>query len=76
MRAWFTHIFFLLLFFAGFAALVFPHKIQESAIRQRRFDPFKSWTESRAYIWTLRAGGMFTIVLVTIVEFFPLTGKR
>ena len=76
MRLWFTHIFFLLLFFAGFGALVFPHKIQGSAIRQGRFDPFKNWTRSKAYIWTLRAGGIFTIVLVTIVEFLLLTDKR
>jgi hypothetical protein len=30
MPVWFTHIFFLLLFFVGFAALSFPHKIQEA----------------------------------------------
>ena len=76
MRVWFTHIFFLLLYFAGFAALVFPYKIQESAIRQGRLDPFKNWTRSKAYIWVLRAGGIFTIVLVTIVEFFLLTDKK
>jgi hypothetical protein len=75
MYEWFTHTFFLLMFSAGFAALCFPQKIQESAIKQGRFDPFKNWTRSRAYIWTLRACGMFTMALVIILEFFLLTGN-
>jgi hypothetical protein len=66
---WFTHIFFLLLFLAGLGALGFPRKIQESALRRGKFDPFKNWTRSKAYVWTLRAGGIATIVLVIIVEF-------
>jgi hypothetical protein len=76
MPVLFTHIFFLLLFCAGFLALVFPRKIQESAIRRGRFDPFKSWTSSRGYVWTLRAIGIFTMILVTLIEFVLLTGVK
>ena len=73
---WRTQVLLLTLFALGWAALLFPKRIQESAIKHGRLDLFKNWTRSRQYIWMVRIGGILAIVIVTVIEFFVFTGPH
>jgi hypothetical protein len=57
MRLLIPHLVLIAMVVTGVVMLLFPEKIQQSAIRADRFEPFKSWTRSRAYIWSLKITG-------------------
>jgi predicted permease len=52
-------------------SLVWPQKIQQLALWQGAplliFNPFRSWTMSRSYIWSLRIIGVLALVGAIII---------
>jgi hypothetical protein len=73
---WRIQIFLLAVFVVGCVALVFPKRIQQSAIRNGKYNPFKEYTRSKAYVWVLRIGGMLAVVIAAVIEYLVLTNTH
>ena len=71
-----TQVFLLTLFAIGWWALLFPKRIQESAIRHGKFNPFKEYTRSQTYVWVTRITGAVAIIIATVIEFLVVTSPH
>ena len=70
------------LFFLGMAivGLVFPYKIQATALKKRpKFwgfeNPFLGWMETQGYIWMLRVIGAVGLLAAIFIELVMATNK-
>jgi hypothetical protein len=71
-----TQVFLLTLFCIGWGALLFAKRIQQSAIRHSKFNPFKEYTRSKTYVWVTRMVGVVAIVIATVIEFLVFTSPH
>jgi len=71
-----TQVFLVALFAFGWWALLFPKRIQESAIRHGKFNPFKEYTRSKTYLWVTRITGVVAIIIATVIEFLVFTSPH
>jgi hypothetical protein len=70
MRLLIPHLVFIAMAVTSVVMLLFAEKIQQSAIRADRLNPFKSWARSRAYTWWLKITGTFIIIFVLCLGVF------
>ena len=67
LAAIFTEIFLVVV---GVVCLIWPQKVQGFALSYHGFffyNPFKAWTATRYYLWSLRVGGLIALMCSAMI---------